>query len=125
MATVYSFDVVLCGVRNLKQQGKLHCTVQRLGASQGVRRMEAKTSEIDTRVTSAFAPVLFRVLVQDTIYDRIIITAVMRKTFGTEVLGMCVVPSSVVSTMATMPRAATVRQTKQSKTKRRRLALLG
>ena len=74
-ATVYAFDVVLTQLRGIKVQGRVHATVQRFGSGAGApRRMEAKTSEIDTKVTQSFPPVLFRVLVQDTIYDRIIVT---------------------------------------------------
>lgn len=107
-STVYAFDVVLQAVRGLKHTGKMYATVQRFGGDGGARRMEAKTQEIDTARTTAFPAALFRVLVADSIYDRIIVTLVCKKTFGTEVLGMCVIPASSVSTMATMPRAVSV-----------------
>lgn len=70
--------------------------------------MEAKSNEIDTHKTNDFTPILFRVLTHDTIYDRIVVTVIVKKTFGVEALGMCVIPSSTVATMATLPRSASV-----------------
>jgi hypothetical protein len=60
----------------------------------------------DTRKSKLFPAALFRILVQDTIYDKVAITVFRNKKFSRDMLGQVTIPVACVSTMSAVPRAA-------------------
>ena len=102
--TTFALDIVISKVRGLNTAGRIQCGIARLGSAQ---QNTAKSPEIDTRKNSTFPAALFRILVQDTIYDKVIISVFRNKKLSRDLLGHVVIPVSCVSTMSCVPRATT------------------